>query len=581
MKQNNIFKILIAGLLFSFSSCHDFEELNTDPSNPPYTPGEVVNADGKGIDIDYELSESEIESLTSALNSVGSIFKNFTYEGLYNDYQITTNLTHDVYAAYMANNVVSFHEQSPTYAYNDGWSKRRWEHFYDDRTAGEYTQLIKTFYFVDKELYKNAFYITRIYYAFLLSMQTDTYGDIPTDFYVKGLLPPDQDVEYTPQKEVYEIIFKLLDQALENIDPEDSSLFMFQSEDDRAFYGDLNKWLRFANTLRLRLALRISNVDPEWAKREGEAALTNKYGLMESNADNMRTVPKHANPSDGGDGDGGSENIYALMSFDWKGSVMSKDLELAYENQSSVFDARCEVLWWRPSPAADLERGVESNKPFAGMRIGDPDIPEALGVEIYSVVRKLNTIDSKTLDPKHWFTYAREIVWLGYAESLFLKAEAALRGWAGVEKDAESYYKDGIRASFEYYELGDKADAYIQGLKTNAFAGTDREAQLEQIITQKWIAVFPNGNEGWAEFRRTDYPALLNIVENNSDGDVPDGKFIKRIKYPNSEGTNPNRPSGITQGTRVWWDIADTNDDSGNRRTPNNFNTVSVSNILK
>lgn len=104
---------------------------------------------------------------------------------------------------------------------------------------------------------------------------------------------------------------------------------------------------------------------------------------------------------------------------------------------------------------------------------------------------------------------------------------------------------------------------------------------LEQIITQKWLAVFPNGNEGWAEFRRTDYPALLNIVENNSDGDVPANKFIKRIKYPDSEGTNENCPADNSQGARVWWDIADTNDDSGQRRQPNNFQTFSVSSLFK
>ena len=94
---------------------------------------------------------------------------------------------------------------------------------------------------------------------------------------------------------------------------------------------------------------------------------------------------------------------------------------------------------------------------------------------------------------------------------------------------------------------------------------------LKEIITQKWISIFPNGNEGWAEFRRTDYPELLNIEENNSDGDVPEGKFIKRIKYPQSESFNPNRPMGDNQGTKIWWDVADTNNDNGQRVQPNNF----------
>ncbi len=94
---------------------------------------------------------------------------------------------------------------------------------------------------------------------------------------------------------------------------------------------------------------------------------------------------------------------------------------------------------------------------------------------------------------------------------------------------------------------------------------------MKEIITQKWISIFPNGNEGWAEFRRTDYPELLNIEENNSDGDVPECKFIKRIKYPQSESFNPNRPMGDNQGTKIWWDVADTNNDNGQRVQPNNF----------
>ena len=64
---------------------------------------------------------------------------------------------------------------------------------------------------------------------------------------------------------------------------------------------------------------------------------------------------------------------------------------------------------------------------------------------------------------------------------------------------------------------------------------------------------------------------LLNIEENNSDGDVPEGKFIKRIKYPQSESFNPNRPMGDNQGTKIWWDVADTNNDNGQRVQPNNF----------
>lgn len=111
----------------------------------------------------------------------------------------------------------------------------------------------------------------------------------------------------------------------------------------------------------------------------------------------------------------------------------------------------------------------------------------------------------------------------------------------------------------------------LDGVK--AFAGGSKEEQLEQIITQKWIAVFPNGNEGWAEVRRTDYPRYLlaPVNGNNSNGEVASGKLIKRINYPNSESRNPNKPGNVNQGSRVWWDVTDTMNDRGQWHTPNNF----------
>lgn len=568
----SIYKSLALCSFVALSACTDFEKMNTDPYNPPYVPGEsATNVNPEGIDLDYELSDKDLEELKKSESSLGSLFRSMTNEGIYNDYQITTNLTHDIYAGYMANNSTGFHELSPTYAYNDGWSKRRWEHFYDDRTAQEYAQIVKICHFINKEKYLNEFYVARIYYAFLISMQTDTYGDIPLAYYLKGVLPPDQNVTYESQEKVYDILFQLLDQAVTNIDPT-KGLNWGESKgsNDRCYGGDINKWLRFANTLRLRLALRISNVAPTRAKEEGVKALTSPYGLMQNNADNMRNVPKQADLTLGGEGGGGSENIHALI-FSWgAGMLMSKDMEDAYKQQSDVLDPRCEVLFWRPTSFEQLTRtATESSKEFAGCRIGSPDIAGERSTEQYSTIRTnmLITKNYSLLDPKYWFSEARELVWMSYAESQFLTAEAALRGW--IAGSPETYFQEGIQASMNYYQIDpSKAQAYMNGLKA---LGSDKEAALEEIITQKWLATFPNGNEGWAEFRRTDYPALYNIVENNSDGDVPEGKFIKRIKYPQSEAYNPHRPKGDFQGMRVWWDVTDTNDDNGQRLKPNNF----------
>ena len=390
-------------------------------------------------------------------------------------------------------------------------------------------------------------------------------------------MPTDEKVKYMDQKDVYDVIFKMLDQAITALHNTPSTAQYSLGENDKCFGGDKDKWLRFANTLRLRLALRVSNVDPQLAKEQGEKAMTDPAGLMQNDDDNMKQTPKYSYIT------GGNENIYTLL-YNWSANVvLSKEMERAYKEQSTILDPRCEILWWRPTALENLnltEPKEDMTKDFNGCENGETSLGGSY-TTTYSPSRVFIKQDQKKLDRKHWWCYAREIVWLGYSESLFLRAEAALRGWAGANGTAEELYKEGIEASFNYYQIGadeegqEKINKYMEGLKgLQAFKSGDREAQLEQIITQKWIAVYPNGNEGWAEFRRTDYPRYMKTPKggNNSGGEVANGKFIKRLRYPDSEVSNPNRPKDVdTQGTRLWWDVADTNDDGGNYVTPNNF----------
>ena len=584
-----LYKSVALCSLLALAGCHDFEELNTNPYAPIYDPT-VENVSADGIDIDYTLTEHAMASLKGMEGAIGSIFANFTYEGPYNDYQTTTNLTHDIYAGYWGNNVSGFVNQAPTYSYTDGWSASRWKHFYDDRSTSEYSQLVKTFYFCNKDYYHTAFYITRIYYAFLLSMQTDTYGDIPVAYYVKEAMPPEENVTYTPQKEVYNILFQLLDQAITELHQENlPAVSQYDlGDNDKCYGGDVDKWRRFANTLRLRLALRVSNVDPALAQTQAKAALTDPAGLMQSQDDNMKQTPKRQYIA------GGNENIYALL-FSWTGNaVLSKEMERAYKNQAlkegaaadavtfnensenCYLDPRCEVLWFRPTPFDSLTTSPlpteNLKRDFNGVMNGETNVGGSY-LNRYSANRCILSSDAMNKD--YWWNLAREIVWMGYAESLFLKAEAALRWPSLVDETAEALYLKGIKASMDYYEIdADKANEYISHLDgVKAFAGGSKEEQFEQIITQKWIAVFPNGNEGWAEVRRTDYPRYLlaPVNGNNSNGEVASGKLIKRINYPNSESRNPNKPGNVNQGSRVWWDVADTMNDRGQWHTPNNF----------
>ena len=334
--------------------------------------------------------------------------------------------------------------------------------------------------------------------------------------------------------------------------------------------------------------------------------MNNQYGLMQSNDDNMQTVPRYAPTEMGGNDSGGDENALAMCSVAYGGeSVMSWDLEQMYRNLSTgggtyqiktgrndyvekTIDPRCLVCWYRAKmTSTSIAAGEESlREDFAGCKRGAQAPEIDMGILNYSITRTEPKPASKILNKDFWFNYARPTVWLGYSESLFLKAEAALRGWTGQDltMDAEGYFRAGVQASMDYYEIdSEAAQSYISGLKVlndGTFNSGDREKILEAIITQKWMAVFPNGNEGWADFRRTDYPALANQLTNSSGGDVPEGKMIKRLLYPNSESSNKyfneheELKAANTQGTRLWWDVADTNDGSGNRQQPNNFRST-------
>jgi len=178
------------------------------------------------------------------------------------------------------------------------------------------------------------------------------------------------------------------------------------------------------------------------------------------------------------------------------------------------------------------------------------------------------------------------------AEAQFLVAEAAIRNWDTQGITAEQAYNDAIQISFDQYGLGDASSYLNDATKTpipyvdpnnadNSLAAGDThlstitvkwddsadfETKLERIITQKWIAVYPDGQEAWSEFRRTGFPKQFPLKVNNSGGTIPDGTFIKRVNFVEPEyQTNANGVAKAVQclggpdtgGTPLWWDVND------------------------
>ncbi len=548
---SNIYIIIAAIMMVAcLGSCTDgFEEMN----NPNFQP-----------------STNKIKKPEKIEGDPGDYIYNFTYQGVIDNHQRTTNLYHDLYAHYFANNKF---EASNHYLYRDDWMKFRWEQFYTNRFQ-EFKEINKICVQDTVKIFKNAYNIAWINFYFLSSLMTDTYGPIPFTSVIENMTKEletgkedkNPNMFFDSQEKIYDKLFKGLDKTQKNLDLSANSDIYKYDERENVYNGDVLKWKKFANSLRLRLAMRIVNIDPIRAKQEGEKAIA--AGIMDSNND---TYALHYSW-----GNGGHENDYALVGFLWGDVVMSKDLENMYKQQSANLDPRCPKCWFKNlTPFGDVQKGIECPLPFAGY-VGNWNGAENVQHhdDKYSYLKSL----MGERNTNFWFDYNRPMEAFNYAEVCFLMAEASLRGWAGASETPKEYYLKGIRASMDYFEIPKAvADKYINELKNDPFDSGDKEAILEQIINQKWLANFPNGAEGWADFRRTDYPALTPIISNRSS-DVPQGKFIKRINYPVSvhdlnEDNVPDKYKYATdsKGSRLWWDVEDTQITKTERNKPNNF----------
>ena len=302
-------------------------------------------------------------------------------------------------------------------------------------------------------------------------------------------------------------------------------------------------WLKYANSLRLRLAMRISKVAPALAQTEAEKAMSNPGGLITTNAENMMLSLQG--------------NIFgpATCCFAWDDTRMSASMEsilIGYE------DNRIHSYF---APVGDASLVADHpDWPYKGVRVG------ALLVEKsdHTPYSTLNTDFNDAGKVTHRALFTAQ-------ETHFLLAEAALRGWTGVPGTAQFHYEEGVRMSFEEWGASG-ADAYLlndTGLPLdyddvvyegdiNDFTSritvtvawdeaADNELKLEKIMTQKWIAAQHNSIEAWVDHRRTGYPKLPYNYKNDSSSDhgvIDDDDFLKRVPIFFGNSEQVNNPDG-------------------------------------
>lgn len=498
-------KTPLASALLAFAACTaNYEDINTNPND--------ATKDQMGADAYIESA-----ALTGMQGWVIPLQEH--------QYQFIENLMGGPFGGYMADSG-SWDTRTSLYNPTDDWTR-------------------PAFQVVMPEIYKNyvklqantedavILAVAEVVRAAAIHRVTDIYGPIPySQIGRDGALT----APYDSQEKVYETLITQIDNALDVLEAHRTGTFNHKA--DKIYGGSVMKWIRFANSLKLRMALRLSYANEEWARTVAEQAAPN---AMIDNSDNA-LMPVAKNP-----------NTQTVNS--WRDSRISADLT-SYMN--GYADPRRAAYFTKAGTANEGYNGLRS-----GVRYDERNRSEYSGMVVEN---------------------ATPIAWMYAAEVAFLKAEADLRGWE-VGGEAVDFYKKGIELSFQQWGLTG-ADVYMQNAAAMPAAYNDPtgrysaprqstisipfdtrpeadfEENLERIITQKWIASFPLGNEAWSEYRRTGYPRLLPSPTASGMG-VELGGMPGRVPYPQNEFTDnaPNYAEALQllggpddMASRVWWD---------------------------
>lgn len=388
---------------------------------------------------------------------------------------------------------------------------------------------------------------------------TDTYGPIPySKIGQDGMLS----VPYDSQQDVYNKMFEELNAAItvftENQDVNISA------NADPVYSGDVKKWCKFANSLKLRLAMRIVYADRAKAQTMAEEAVNHEIGVFASNEDNASLKPVAF-------GDKGN-SIYTAVKYNQAtGSNTGGDSHAAADITSymNAYDDPRRPSYFIPSEYPQNEFK------YVGVMVSAKKPP------LSTVGRKYSGINVAPTDP---------LMWMNASEVAFLKAEAnAVFGFNMGAGTAQEFYNEGIRLSFDQWGVSSQYDEYVNSEKSVSVSYTDPEGintnptslttlcikwnpsasseeMQERILIQKWIANYHLGNEAWADHRRTGYPKFFPATEegNKSNGIVDSKLGARRMPYPQNERTTnaENYQKAVSEllkgsdnmATRLWWD---------------------------
>lgn len=523
--MQSIIRIIPALILFSLllSSCgKNMEGLNEDKK---LITDKMLEQDANEGGISLPGMQSSIMDALSVSN-----------------YGMQQFLNADIYGGYVMHPWSIFAERTNwTYSMVDAWNNQIWN-VASTKVLDQWVMMKKKGF---EAKYPDLYSLAVIFKVFAGHRLVDIFGPMPYSFYGST-----SNVKFDSEEEAYDMFFDELREVVARLKEAESAnpladQVRYARFDKSRYGGNYATWIKVANTLRLRLAIRISNVNPSKAKAEAEAAV-NDGGVLSGSDGSFEVICGVVHP-------------FWTITKSWTEGVLNASVESILGGYN---DPR---LLKYALPAVDpLLNGA-----IKGVRTG-------------AIIGGKNYLDFSLLN----FSDNQYLKIMDVAESYFLRAEGALRGWdmGGMAGD---FYNEGIRVSFNALGLTGAEDylndntstpqPYIDPLNSANNAGpatnitikwdesaSDAE-KLERIITQKWIAMYPEGQEAWSEFRRTGYPKLYPVVQNFSNGDVPIGEFIKRIPYPSAitnasqsavdEAVNAHLDGQDKMFTPIWWDV--------------------------
>lgn len=379
---------------------------------------------------------------------------------------------------------------------------------------------------------------------------TDTYGPIPYSEVGSSSVA----LAYDSQEEVYNAMFTELDEAIEILTSfyESQPSTAILEDYDNVYSGDVENWVKFANTLRLRLAMHVVYADENLAMEEAAKSLSNSVGLMSSTAD----IAQLSKPSSGS-----WEYPPYVIQYSFDDARVGATIQTYMDGYSD--------------PRESYYFTTGSDDAYHGVRNG---ITLTSSYQNSDLLSRINCTNDDA------------IVWMFPAEAYFLEAEYWLRN--GDETQAKECYEDGVTIAFSttgasgassyladdtstvgsFTDVVRSSTSYNTALTSNTVAwedGADFEVNFEKIITQKYIAMFPEGQEAWTEFRRTGYPSVIPVNTNNSSGAIDTDLQVRRLNYPSTEyrtnqtnvqaavsvlNNESSDANGDRGGTRLWWD---------------------------